>query len=92
MAIAVEQARSAAYLAAARVHETDASTRRQAVSAAKALIGRSGRFVGEQAVQLHGGMGMTDELVVGHYYKRLTCIDMTWGNSDHHTELYAQAL
>lgn len=92
MAIAIEQARSAAYLAAARVQEPDAVERRKAVSAAKALIGRSGRYVGQQAVQLHGGMGMTDELAVGHYFKRLTCIDMTWGNTEHHTELYGEFL
>lgn len=91
MAIAIEQARSAAYLAAARVQEPDAHERRKAISAAKALIGRSGRYVGQQAVQLHGGMGMTDELAVGHYFKRLTCIDMTWGNSEHHTERYGEA-
>jgi alkylation response protein AidB-like acyl-CoA dehydrogenase len=92
MAIAIEQARSAAYLAAARVSEPDALERRKAVSAAKALIGRSGRYVGQQAVQLHGGMGMTDELAVGHYFKRLTCIDMTWGNSEHHIERYGETL
>ena len=91
MAIAIEQARSAAYLAAARVQEPNALERRKAVSAAKALVGRSGRYIGQQAVQLHGGMGMTDELAVGHYFKRLTCIDMTWGNSEHHTERYAEA-
>ena len=92
MAIAIEQARSCAYLAAARVQEANASERRKAVSAAKALVGRCGRFVGEQAVQLHGGMGMTDELAVGHYFKRLTCIDMTWGDTEHHTELYGEGL
>jgi alkylation response protein AidB-like acyl-CoA dehydrogenase len=90
MAIAIEQARSAAYLAAARVHDPDTLQRRRAVSAAKALVGRSGRYVGQQAVQLHGGMGMTDELAVGHYFKRLTCIDMTWGNTEHHTERYGE--
>jgi alkylation response protein AidB-like acyl-CoA dehydrogenase len=91
MAIAIEQARSAAYLAAARLQEPDALERRKAVSAAKAPVGRSGRTIGQQAVQLHGGMGMTDELAVGHYFKRLTCIDMTWGNSEHHTERYGEA-
>lgn len=90
MAIAIEQARSAAYFAAARVRGADRVERRKAVSAAKALAGRSGRYVGQQAVQLHGGMGMTDELAVGHYFKRLTCIDMTWGNTEHHTELYGE--
>ena len=92
MAIATEQARSAALFAAARVGDADVSTRRKAVSAAKAMVGRSGRTVGQLAVQLHSGMGMTDELAVGHYFKRLTCIDMTWGNADHHTELVGQLL
>ncbi|MBV8805967.1 MAG: hypothetical protein JO042_12995, partial [Sinobacteraceae bacterium] len=68
------------------------AARRRAISAAKATIGRSGRSVGQNAVQLHGGMGMTDELAVGHYFKRLTCIDMTWGNSEHHTELFGDFL
>jgi alkylation response protein AidB-like acyl-CoA dehydrogenase len=56
------------------------------------MIGRSGQLVGQQAVQLHGGMGMTAELAVGRYFKRLTCIDMTWGNTDHHVELYGELL
>ena len=92
MAIATEQARSGALFAAARVDEMDSRARRRAISAAKAIVGRSGRSVGQLAVQLHGGMGMTDELAVGHYFKRLTCIDMTWGDSDHHTELFGDLL
>jgi alkylation response protein AidB-like acyl-CoA dehydrogenase len=92
MAIATEQARSAALLAAACVDDADPVARRRAVSAAKAMIGRSGRTVGQLAVQLHGGMGMTDELAVGHYFKRLTAIDLTWGNSEHHTELFGDFL
>ena len=96
MAIATEQARSTALLAAAHLHDGtsagDRVVRRRAVSAAKATVGRSGRTVGQYAVQLHGGMGMTDELAVGHYFKRLTCIDMTWGNSEHHTELFGAHL
>jgi alkylation response protein AidB-like acyl-CoA dehydrogenase len=92
MAIATEQARSAALLAAAHLDGADSMARRRAVSAAKALVGRSGHTVGQSAVQLHGGMGMTDELAVGHYFKRLTCIDLTWGNSEHHTELFGEFL
>ena len=65
--------------------------RRRAVSAAKELIGRAGRFVGQQAIQLHGGMGMTDELAVGHYFKRLTAIDTTFGDSDFHLQRFAVA-
>ena len=52
-------------------------------------IGKAGRFVGQQAVQLHGGMGMTDELNVGHYFKRLTMLDTLYGNVDHHLKRYA---
>jgi alkylation response protein AidB-like acyl-CoA dehydrogenase len=89
---AVEQARSIVYFAAAKLAGDDAQEAHRAVTAAKALIGRSARFVAQQAVQLHGGMGMTDELAVGWYVKRLTCIDMTWGNTEHHIELYGAFL
>lgn len=92
MAIALEQARSMAFLAAAKIDVLDRVERRRAISAAKAMIGRSGRFVGQQAVQLHGGMGMTDDIPVGHYFKRLTAIDMTWGNVEHHVELYGDLM
>ena len=92
MAVAVEQARSMALLAAARIDGPNRIERRRAISAAKAMIGRSGRFVGQQAVQLHGGMGMTDEMPVGYYFKRLTCIDMSWGNVEHHVELYGDLM
>ena len=84
----VEQARSITYFAAANLHSTDGDQRMRAVSAAKALIGRAGRAVGQQAIQLHGGMGMTDELAAGWYFKRLMAIDMSWGDSDHHIERY----
>ncbi|RKE39159.1 alkylation response protein AidB-like acyl-CoA dehydrogenase [Paraburkholderia sp. BL23I1N1] len=89
---AVEQARSVVYFAASRLTGTDAHERRRALSAAKNVIGRSGRFVGQQAVQLHGGMGMTEELPIGWYFKRLTCIDMTWGDAEHHLERYGAYL
>jgi alkylation response protein AidB-like acyl-CoA dehydrogenase len=92
MATAIEQARSIALLAASRADHPERLERRRAMSAAKAMVGRAGRFVGQQAVQLHGGMGMTDELAVGHYFKRLTCIDVTWGNAEHHAELYGDLL
>jgi alkylation response protein AidB-like acyl-CoA dehydrogenase len=92
MRIAVEQARALALAAAAHVQGDDRAQRRRAVSAAKAMAGRSGRYVGQQATQLHGGMGMTDELASGHYFKRLTAIDMTWGNTEHHVELYGDFL
>jgi alkylation response protein AidB-like acyl-CoA dehydrogenase len=92
MRIAVEQVRALALMAAAHVDSEDRTLRRRAASAAKAMAGRSGRFVGEQATQLHGGMGMTDEMACGHYFKRLTAIDMTWGNSEHHVALYGDYL
>ena len=89
---ALEQAKSIVYFAAAKLGEDDDATAHRAVTAAKALIGRSARFIAQQAIQLHGGMGMTDELAVGWYVKRLTCIDMTWGNTEHHIELYGAFL
>jgi alkylation response protein AidB-like acyl-CoA dehydrogenase len=89
---AVEQAKSIVYFAAAKLGGDDDAAAHCAMTAAKALIGRSARFVAQQAVQLHGGMGMTDELAVGWYVKRLTCIDMTWGNTEHHIELYGSFL
>jgi len=92
MAIAIEQARSMALLAAARIDDPDRRERRRAVSAAKTMIGQSGRHVGEQAVHLHGGMGMTDDLAVGWYFKRLVAIDLTHGDADHHLEQFGALL
>ena len=63
--------------------------RRRAVSAAKTRIGQCGLFVGHQAVQLHGGIGTSDELAVSHYLKRLLMIDLAFGSSDHHLERFA---
>jgi alkylation response protein AidB-like acyl-CoA dehydrogenase len=91
MLMHLEQARSMALLAAMKVDATDPAERRRAVSAAKELIGRAGRFVGQQAIQLHGGMGMTDEYIAGHYVKRLTAIDTWFGDSNHHLERFATA-
>jgi alkylation response protein AidB-like acyl-CoA dehydrogenase len=84
MYIHLEQARSMAMLAAVRLRSGNAAERRQAVSAAKYRVGQAARFVGQQAVQLHGGMGVTDELPAAHYFKRLTTIELTMGDSDHH--------
>ena len=83
-----EQSRSMAYMATLKLDEEDANARKKAVSAAKVQIGNSGRFIGQESVQLHGGMGMTDELRVGHYFKRLTMIDVMFGNKDHHLRRY----
>jgi len=84
-----EQARSMCYMVTLKCEDEDPLERAKAVSAAKVQIGRSGRFVGQQAVQLHGGMGMTDELNVGHYFKRLTMIDTMFGNKDYHLRRFA---
>ena len=62
--------------------------RRKAISAAKVQIGRACRFVGQNAIQLHGGMGMTDEMAVGHYFKRATMIEGQFGSADHHLARY----
>ena len=79
-----ENARSMAYLAAAKLDVPDAGERRRALAAAKAVVGQSARFIGQQAVQLHGGIGVTDELAVSHYFKRLTMINASFGDADHH--------
>jgi alkylation response protein AidB-like acyl-CoA dehydrogenase len=71
--------------------DDNAEDRRKAVAAAKIQIGRSGRLVGQQAVQLHGGVGMTMEFKVGHYFKRLTMIDTLFGDADHHLARLAEA-
>jgi len=84
MYIHLEQARSMAMLAAVRLRSGNAAERRQAVSAAKYRVGQAARFVGQQAVQLHGGMGVTDELPAAHYFKRLSTIELTLGDTDHH--------
>ena len=84
MFIATEQTRSMAIIAAMNATSDDAAERRRAVSGAKAYIGRASRFVGQQAVQLHGAMGVVDDVVVSHYFKRLTMIDMTFGDADYH--------
>ena len=89
MFIHCEQATSMSYLAAIRCSDPDAATRRRALSAAKTLIGQAGRFIAQQSVQLHGGMGMTDELIVSHYFKRLTAIDLTLGDADFHLQRVA---
>ncbi len=86
-----EQAKSLLYMAAIRMSENDADEARKAISALKVQIGKGGRFVGQQAIQLHGGMGMTDELNVGHYFKRLTAIETLFGNVDYHLKKYAAA-
>lgn len=89
MHMEVEQAAAAVYLAVLNL-EAEPATRAKAVSAAKATIGRAARFVGQNAVQLHGGMGMTEELAIGHYFKRLTAIQYEFGSTDQHISRYAE--
>jgi pimeloyl-CoA dehydrogenase small subunit len=91
MLVMVEQARSMAMYAAMMSRDPDAAERSAALSAAKVQIGRSGKFVGEQSVQLHGGIGVTEECQVGHYYRRLTMIDILFGDSAHHLASLARA-
>lgn len=88
MFVNVEQSVSIALMATLKLNGSD-TARKKAASAAKVQIGKAGRFVGQQAIQIHGGMGMTDELNVGHYFKRLTMIDTLYGNVDHHLKRYA---
>ncbi|MCZ6710683.1 MAG: acyl-CoA dehydrogenase family protein [Gammaproteobacteria bacterium] len=83
-----EQAKSLMYMAAMRMEEGYGPEAQKAVSAFKVQVGKSGRFVGQNAVQLHGGMGMTDELSVGHYFKRLTMVDTLFGNVDFHLKRF----
>jgi alkylation response protein AidB-like acyl-CoA dehydrogenase len=89
MLIQLEQARSMAILAASKVDSANGAERRKAVAAAKEMIGRAGRYVGQQAIQLHGGMGMTDELNASHYFRRLTAIDLLFGNAAYQRARFA---
>lgn len=89
MHMEVEQASAAVYLAVLNL-DAEPAQRAKAVSAAKATIGRAARFVGQNAVQLHGGMGMTEELAIGHYFKRLTAVQYEFGSTDYHVGRYAQ--
>jgi alkylation response protein AidB-like acyl-CoA dehydrogenase len=92
MLIAAEQAQSMAIIAAVHADSEDAADRRRAISAAKAYIGQAGRLVGQHAVQMHGGMGVVDELIVSHYFKRLTMIDLTFGDADYHLASFSDTL
>jgi alkylation response protein AidB-like acyl-CoA dehydrogenase len=92
MLMHVEMSRSMALEAAAAVDNPDANARAKAISGAKTLIGQACRFVGQNAVQLHGGIGVTHELAASHYFKRLTMINATFGDSDWHLARYGDAL
>jgi len=90
MFMAYEQSVSMTYMVTLKLDES-AEERAKAAAGAKVQIGKAGRFVGQQAVQLHGGMGMTDELNVGHYFKRLTMIDTQFGNVDYQLKRFSEA-
>ena len=84
MFVAVEQARSMSMFATMAAEFDNARERGTAVAAAKVQIGKSAKFVGQQSIQLHGGIGMTMEAKIGHYFKRLTMIENTFGDTDYH--------
>jgi pimeloyl-CoA dehydrogenase small subunit len=90
MTVALEQARSMMYLAAMMAGEENAAERAKTMSAVKAQIGRSAKFIGQQAVQMHGGIAMTYEYKVGHLFKRLTMIDTAYGDADVHIRSLAE--
>ena len=82
-----EQCKSLLYMATMK-HEEGAVDSKKAISGLKYQVGKAGKFIGQQAVQLHGGMGVTDELNVGHYFKRLTTVGTIFGNTDYHLKKY----
>lgn len=92
MLIHLEQARSMSYLAAVKCEDADLPERERALSAAKVVVGQACRFIAQQSVQLHGGMGVTDELDISHYFKRLMVIEMQFGSTDHHLQKFASTL
>ena len=92
MFIELELARSMAYLAATTLgEERDPVARRRGISAAKVQVAKSGRFVGQNAIQLHGGIGMSEEYKVGHYFKRMTIVERLLGDADFHLGRYLAA-
>jgi alkylation response protein AidB-like acyl-CoA dehydrogenase len=90
MLIHVEQAKSMSYLASLRRDEKDPAARGQVMSAAKVVVGRACRSVGQEAVQIHGGMGMTEEFHASHYFRRLAAIELSFGDTEHHLEKFAR--
>jgi len=90
MLVELEQARSIVHRGLASLRESDPEVRSHGVSATKIQVGESARFVGQQGIQLHGGIGMTEEYRVGHYFKRLSVIESLFGNTDFHVERYGR--
>ena len=91
MFVALEQARSMSMFATMAGEFDDTRERATAIAAAKVQIGKSGKFVGQQSIQLHGGIGMTIEAKIGHYFKRLSMIESTFGDTDYHQRRVAEA-
>ncbi|MGY3620550.1 pimeloyl-CoA dehydrogenase small subunit [Bradyrhizobium sp. USDA 10063] len=91
MFVAAEQARSMSMFATMAGDFEDAKERASAIAAAKVQIGKSLKFVGQQSIQLHGGIGMTMEAKIGHYFKRLTMIENTFGDTEYHLRRVADA-
>jgi alkylation response protein AidB-like acyl-CoA dehydrogenase len=92
MLMRVESARSMTYLLTTTVDSADAATRRRTTAAVKAMVSQAGRFVGQGAIQLHGGIGVTDEAPVSHYFKRMTAITMLFGDADHHVARFSDLM
>ncbi len=90
MLVALEQARSMAMFAAVMASEENPIERKRSIAAAKVQIGRSGKHVGQEAIQLHGGIGMTQEYSVGHSFKRMTMIEQLYGSADDHLAVLAR--
>ncbi len=92
MLMRLEEARAMSYLATSACGNPDLAERRAALAAAKALMGQCARHIGQQAIQLHGGMGMTDELAISHYFKRLIAFEFRNGSTDQHLRDYRKQL
>ena len=89
MSIVCEEARSMALRAALFADNPNPSVRARALASARSKVSQAARFVAEQAVQLHGGMGVTDELNIGAYLKRVLAIDAMFGSAEHHLRRHA---
>ncbi len=90
MYMSYELSKALTYRAALIMNNPHSTAISQSASAAKAQIGKAGKLIGQEAIQMHGGMGMTDELAVGHYFKRLTMIDTLFGNMTYHRRRFGQ--
>lgn len=89
MFVALEQARGITMYGTMAVNIDDATERSTAIAATKVQVGRSGKYIGQQSIQLHGGVGMTMEYKIGHYFKRITMIESMFGDADHHLKRIA---